>query len=139
MRKKIKEDMSIFFEVLDQTPAKSKNYVSKSLEIVHQIELILREKNLNQKNLAQKLEKSEAEVSKWLSGTHNFTMRTLTAIETVLDAEIIVAPWKIRDNHFKYLSGTYRASQNKKGSATSNDEASKFYLKNDLKESELAA
>ena len=82
--------------VLGKLPLANKNYVTKSLEIVHQVFLLLKEKGMNQKSLAHKLGKSEPEISKWLSGTHNFTIRTITSIETILEKEILVAPYKVK-------------------------------------------
>ncbi len=63
--------------------------VSLSFRIVDRIHEILQAKGMKQKDLAQKLGKSEAEVSKWMRGTHNFTIDTLTSIEVALDAPII--------------------------------------------------
>jgi predicted XRE-type DNA-binding protein len=122
MRKKTKEDSSIFFEVIEQAPEKSKNHVIKSLEIVNQINHLLKERSINQKILADKLEKTQAEVSKWLSGTHNFTVRTITAIETVLQAEIIVTPLKVKSNPLQYTTRTYRGSLNEKNAKVNNAE-----------------
>ena len=114
MKKRIAEDTSLFFEVLENTPQETKNYVSKSLEIVHQIILFLGEKGMNQKSLAKKLDKSEAEISKWLSGSHNFTVRTLAAIGTAIGEEIIITPQKAKSNAIKYTTAIYRASLNEK-------------------------
>lgn len=44
---------------------------------------------LTQKDLATKLGKSEAEISKWMRGTHNFTISTIKKIEVALDCEIL--------------------------------------------------
>ena len=44
----------------------------------------LEEKGLKQKDLALRLGKSEAEISKWMRGTHNFTIDTLVSIEDAL-------------------------------------------------------
>jgi transcriptional regulator with XRE-family HTH domain len=63
--------------------------VSLSFRIVDRIHDILEEKGLKQKDLALKLGKSEAEISKWMRGTHNFTIDTLVSIEDALDAPII--------------------------------------------------
>jgi len=100
--------------VLSNTSQESKHFIKKSLEIVHQISLAIADKGKNQKYLADKLGKSEAEISKWLCGTHNFTVRTLANIGTALDQEIIVTPWKVKENHMKYVTEVYRANSNKK-------------------------
>ena len=45
---------------------------------------MLKEKGLKQKDLALRLGKNESEISKWMRGTHNFTIDTLVSIENVL-------------------------------------------------------
>ena len=63
--------------------------VAMSFLIVDRIHDILEEKGLKQKDLANLLGKSEAEISKWMRGTHNFTIDTLVSIETALNAPIL--------------------------------------------------
>lgn len=63
--------------------------VSMSFKIVDRIHDILEEKGMKQKDLAVRLGKSEAEISKWMRGTHNFTIDTLVSIETALEAPIL--------------------------------------------------
>lgn len=53
---------------------------------------ILDKKGMTQKDLAQKLNKSEAEVSRWLGGTHNLTVSTIAKISTALGEDIIITP-----------------------------------------------
>jgi len=64
-------------------------FINRSFDIVDRIHEILDLKKLTQKDLAKLLEKKESEVSKWMTGTHNFTLKTLTKIETVLGYPII--------------------------------------------------
>jgi transcriptional regulator with XRE-family HTH domain len=45
--------------------------------------------NLSKKQFAAKLSKSPSEISKWLSGTHNFTSDTLFEIQQLLKVELI--------------------------------------------------
>lgn len=63
--------------------------VELSFQIVDRIHEILEEKNLKQKDLAALLGKKEAEISKWMRGTHNFTIDTLVSIEAALEAPIL--------------------------------------------------
>ena len=63
--------------------------VSLSFQIVDRIHEILEERNLRQKDLALMLGKSEAEISKWMRGTHNFTIDTVVAIEEALLAPVL--------------------------------------------------
>lgn len=67
-------------------------YVDHSLAIANQINIILKKLKKNQAFLAEKLGKKESEVSKWLHGTHNFTLKTISKIEDVLGESIIIYP-----------------------------------------------
>lgn len=57
--------------------------------IVDRIHSILEEKGLKQKDLASMLGKKESEISKWMRGTHNFTIDTITSIENALGTPIL--------------------------------------------------
>lgn len=63
--------------------------VDLSFMIVDRIHAILEEKGLKQKDLAVLLGKKESEISKWMRGTHNFTIDTVSAIESALGAPIL--------------------------------------------------
>ena len=63
--------------------------VDISFQIVDRIHEILTEKGMKQKDLALLLGKKEAEISKWMRGTHNFTIDTLVSIEKALGAPIL--------------------------------------------------
>lgn len=63
--------------------------VNLSFQIVDRIHEILMDKGLKQKDLALLLNKKEAEVSRWMRGTHNFTIDTLVTIERALNAPIL--------------------------------------------------
>lgn len=63
--------------------------VELSFQIVDRIHEILVAKGLKQKDLASLLGKKEAEISKWMRGTYNFTIDTLVYIEKALDAPIL--------------------------------------------------
>ncbi len=54
-----------------------------------QIDDALKAKGMSQRDLATKLGKQPSVISKWLSGTHNFTADTLMDIQDVLDIELI--------------------------------------------------
>ena len=66
------------FEARKRTVSnEAKEFVDLSFKIVDRIYDILQEKGMSQKDLAEKLGKSEAEISKWMRGTHNFTISTI--------------------------------------------------------------
>lgn len=64
-------------------------FVKHSFDFVDRIHQILKEKGLEQKYLAKALGKSESEISKWMTGTHNFTFKTAAKIEAVLGESIL--------------------------------------------------
>lgn len=63
--------------------------VDFSFLIVDRIHEILERKGFRQKDLAMRLGKKEPEISKWMRGTHNFTIDTLISIENALGEPII--------------------------------------------------
>lgn len=63
--------------------------VDLSFLIVDRIHDILEQKGLKQKDLADMLGKKESEISKWMRGTHNFTIETISSIEKVLGMPIL--------------------------------------------------
>lgn len=63
--------------------------VDLSFLIVDRIHTILEERGLRQKDLASMLDKNESEISKWMRGTHNFTIETISQIEKVLGEPIL--------------------------------------------------
>ena len=81
---------NVLEEIRKRVNPKVRQSVALSFRIVDRIHEILEEKGLKQKDLALRLGKSEAEISKWMRGTHNFTIDTLVSIEDALDAPIVM-------------------------------------------------
>ncbi len=67
-----------------------KRRVDISFLIVDRIHAVLEERGLRQKDLASMLNKKESEISKWMRGTHNFTIETIAQIEKVLGEPILL-------------------------------------------------
>ncbi len=63
--------------------------VDLSFLIVDRIQAVLQQRGLRQKDLANMLDKKESEISKWMRGTHNFTIETISQIEKVLGEPIL--------------------------------------------------
>ena len=63
--------------------------VNLSLLIVDRIPVILEERGFKQKDLANMLGKKESEISKWMRGTHNVTIDTISSIVNVLGHPIL--------------------------------------------------
>lgn len=82
---------SLFDEFVASIPEDVKREVDLAFAINDRIHALLGSSGMTQRELAQKMGKKESEVSKLLSGTHNFTMRTLAKLEAALGGDIIVA------------------------------------------------
>lgn len=65
-------------------------FIDINVSIATQILEYLQEEGWSQKDFAQKLDKSEAEISKWLSGLHNLTLKSIAKMETALGRDIIL-------------------------------------------------
>ena len=76
-------------EIRQTMTPEMKRQMELSVQIANRIYEIMEEKGLSQKNLASLLGKTETEVSRWLSGTHNMTVATIAKITTALDTNII--------------------------------------------------
>lgn len=80
-------------ELFNQCVAEISEDVKKEMElsyaISYRIDCALRDRGLTQKQFAKMVGKTEAEVSRWLSGRHNFTIRTLAKISTALGVDVI--------------------------------------------------
>lgn len=74
--------------------------VKKNLAIANKIKSILDEKKLKPVDLAKLMNKQKSEISKWLSGQHTFSMRTISDIENVLDTDIVHIEPKVNNVYF---------------------------------------
>lgn len=76
-------------ESVSDIPVALKREIDLSFAIADKIDDTLKERGITQKEFAHRIGKTEAEVSRWLSGTHNFTLRTLAKISTTLDIDLV--------------------------------------------------
>ena len=82
----------IMDEIRSTITPEIKLQMEMSVAIANRIYEILEAKGMTQKELAQKLGKTETEVSRWLSGTHNLTLSTICKISAALGEEIVIVP-----------------------------------------------
>lgn len=69
-----------FQQMLASVPQDISMEIDLSFAIAKEIEVLMREKGLTKKQFADALGKKPSEVTKWLSGQHNFTIRTLAML-----------------------------------------------------------
>ena len=80
----------ILEEIRATIPLEMKLQMEMSVAIANRIYDILESKGMSQKDLAILLGKTETEVSRWLSGTHNLTIATICKISSALKESILV-------------------------------------------------
>lgn len=108
-----------YFDLVEETP-EVVAFVDRSFQIADQIRHVLHEKGWFQRDLAQALGKKEPEISRMLSGTHNFTLKTLARLEVALGASLITTPQRVHEQ---------AASVTMQGAITDRDQLSDLNLK----------
>ncbi|SHG16381.1 Helix-turn-helix [Salegentibacter echinorum] len=61
----------------------------RNLAISNKVQVILNQRGIKQKEFAAMLNKKPSEVSKWLSGLHNLTLKSIIKMEVALDIDLI--------------------------------------------------
>lgn len=79
----------VFQSAMNSIPEEVEIQVNLSFEIADKIAEVLSKQKMTQRDFAKKIKRSEAEVSRWLSGTHNFTLSTIAKISAVLGETIV--------------------------------------------------
>jgi transcriptional regulator with XRE-family HTH domain len=79
--------MSAIFDSI-QVRDEVKRFVDHSFDVVNKIYEILEKQGKTQRDLAHLLGKNESEISKWMQGTHNFTLKSIAKIESVLGENV---------------------------------------------------
>ena len=82
----------IMDEIRSTITPEMKMQMEMSVAIANRIYDILEAKGMTQRDFARLMGKSENEVSRWLSGTHNLTMATLCKISMALGQDIVTVP-----------------------------------------------
>ena len=79
----------IMDEIRSSISPEMKLQMELSVAIANRIYEILEAKGMSQKDFAHLMGKTETEVSRWLSGTHNLTMATICKISAALGEDVI--------------------------------------------------
>ena len=102
----------ILKKVLEETSLDTAIFVKKYGDIVVRIQDLLKEKGLKQKDLANALGKKESEISRWLNGEHNLTLRSIAKIEAELGETILYVPRRVAFTNTKKASAHFTVLKN---------------------------
>ena len=72
-----------------QVPPEIKEEINLSCAISNKIDTLMKERGLYKKQLADQIGKRPSEITRWLSGQHNFTVSTLAMLSTFFGKSII--------------------------------------------------
>lgn len=81
-----------FNKMVADVPSDIKAEINLSFEISDKIYTLMRDRGLSKKQFADSLGRRPSEVTKWLSGQHNFTIATLTMLSAFFGQPIISVP-----------------------------------------------
>ncbi|MBD5194124.1 MAG: helix-turn-helix transcriptional regulator [Bacteroidales bacterium] len=89
----VKNNSDTLHELMGEIPLEVQLRTKLSVSIANRIEALMREAGYSKKQFAEKLGRRPSEVTKWLSGEHNFTIATLARIGAFFGTQIItIAP-----------------------------------------------
>jgi len=75
-------------ELLDEVTPLEMEQTKNKMQLAARIEDFMRAKGWNKSQFAEKVGKNPSEITKWLSGTQNFTVDVLTEIASTLGVEL---------------------------------------------------
>ena len=76
-------------EIFNEIPVEKREETRLSFAISNRLAALMKERGLNKKQLAEALGKRPNEITRWLSGEHNFTISTLAMLSTFFGKSII--------------------------------------------------
>jgi predicted transcriptional regulator len=83
-----KYSSSIIAELLSEISSTEKMQLRIKMQLAARLDDLIVESGLNKSEFASKMDKNPSEISKWLSGTHNFTIDTLVEISEALNIHV---------------------------------------------------
>jgi transcriptional regulator with XRE-family HTH domain len=91
MSKARQYDSPILRRIEERIPKELSEQIDRRMGLAVKIAETLRARSLTNQEFAFMMGKKPSEVSRWLSGTHNFTTETLWQMERVLNIQILTS------------------------------------------------
>ncbi len=90
MNKKAKKyQSSIIDNLLNEISPEEQKQTERKMLLAVRIDEVMKDQEMKKGQLAKALGKNPSEITKWLSGTHNFTIETLWEIGDVLGVSFV--------------------------------------------------
>lgn len=91
MNKARKINLDFLEELRNETSPQMSHQISKRMKLAAQIDDVLMSRGVTNQEFAFMMGKKPSEITRWLSGTHNFTTETLWEIERVLNIQLLTS------------------------------------------------
>ena len=76
-------------DIFNEIPNEKREESRLSFAISNRLDFLMKEKGLNKKQFADAIGKRPNEITRWLSGEHNFTIATIAMLSTFFGKPII--------------------------------------------------
>ncbi len=83
------KENNIYDRIRARVKPETRRYLRTNMAIAMRVADILKTKGWTQKDLARAMGKAESEISKWLSGSHNLTLKSVAKMEAVLESDVL--------------------------------------------------
>ena len=83
---------SVYDRIRNRTKPETRQYIQKNLAVVSEVSRLMEDKGWTQKDLAKRMGKQESQISRWLTGLHNLTLKSVAQLEIALDGVLLEVP-----------------------------------------------
>lgn len=85
----MKDIKNKYMDMVHQVPDEIKEEINLTFAISNKIDELMRERGLSKKQFADQIGRRPSEITRWLSGQHNFTVSTLAMLSAFFGKSII--------------------------------------------------
>ena len=83
---------NIFNEILNTISEHELAESDIAFRVAQRIDFLMHKTNTSKSDLARGLDKDPAQISRWMSGEHNFSIKTLAQLELFFKEPILISP-----------------------------------------------
>lgn len=88
----MKSKQEWFDNKLKSVPPEIIEEVKLSADVVSRLDHILKEKGITQRELAKRMGRSEAVISRWTTGFPNLTLKTISELSAAVGEPLVIVP-----------------------------------------------
>lgn len=81
-----------FDNKLKAVPADISEEVRLSADVISRLDYVLKTKGISQRELAKRMGRSEAVISRWTTGFPNLTLKTISELSAAVGEPLVVVP-----------------------------------------------